>query len=97
MSDLSRKKTTKREFLKILGLSSASLIASRSLADELLSEARGNVIPVVVTIKPNAFRVGRSDRFSSIIVFPEGYEASHVDVLSVRCEGAAEIRQAGRV
>lgn len=88
MSVLSRKKTTKREFLKILGLSSASLIASGSLADELLAEARGDTIPVAVVMKPNAFRSGRSARFSSIIVFPEGYKATHVDVPSVRCEGA---------
>lgn len=91
VSDLSRRKTTKREFLKILGLSSASLFASGSLADELLAEVRGGTIPVVVMIRPNAFRSGRSTPFSSIVVFPEGYEAADVNVPSVRCEGACAL------
>jgi len=91
MSDPSWKKTTKREFLKILGLSSASLLGSGSLADELLAEARGGTIPVVVMMKPNAFRSGRSACFSSILVFPEGYQATDVDVSSVRCEGARSL------
>ncbi len=94
MSDLSSKKTTKREFLKIFGLSSASLLASGSLADELLAEERsvssifGVTIPVVSMIRPNAFRSGRNHRFACTIVFPRGFEAAEVDVSSVRCEGA---------
>ena len=78
MSNLTGKKTTKREFLKILGLSSASLLASGALADELLAEAQGTSavararIPVVVTAKPNAFQLGHGGWFSTIIVFPKG-------------------------
>jgi len=88
MSGSRWKKTTKREFLKLLGISSASLLASGSLADKLLADVHGGTIPAIVTIKPNAFRSGRSDLFSSILVFPEGYEAADVDTSSVRCEGA---------
>jgi hypothetical protein len=91
MFDLGLKNITKREFLRIFGLSSASLFASGSLADELLAEVRGAGTPVVVMIRPNAFRLGRSSPFSSIVVFPEGYEAAHVDVSSVRCEGACAL------
>jgi len=94
MSDLSSKKTTKRQFLKILGVSSASLLSSGALADELLAKARdglpafGAKIPVAVTMKPNALQLGRCGRFSSIITFPKGYRASHIDISTVKCEGA---------
>ncbi len=94
MSDLIQKKTTKREFLRIIGLSSASLFASGLLADRLLAEARSGPsslrakIPVVVTVKPNAFQLGRGDWFSTIVAFPGEYKAADVAISSVRCEGA---------
>jgi len=88
MRDLNRRKITRLEFLRIFGLSSASLFTSGALADQLLAEVLGDMIPVVVMIKPNAFRYGRNDEFSSIVVFPEGYEVTEVDVSSVGCEGA---------
>ena len=88
MRDLNRRKITRLEFLRIFGLSSASLYTSGALADQLLAEVLGDMIPVVVMIKPNAFRYGRNDEFSSIVVFPEGYEVTEVDVSSVGCEGA---------
>jgi len=90
MSDLSSKKTTKREFLKMLGLSSASLFASGLLADKLLAEAQtsGGMIPVVTTIKPNAFQLGSNGWFSTIIVLPGGYKATDMGISSITCEGA---------
>jgi len=88
MRDLNRRKITRRDFLKFFGLSSASLFTSGVLADQLLAEVLSDVIPVVIMIKPNVFRYGRNDEFSSIVVFPEGYEVTEVDVSSVGCEGA---------
>jgi len=90
MSDLGSKKTTKREFLKMLGLSSASLFASGSLADKLLAEAQssGARIPVVITIKPNAFQLGSSGWFSTIIVLPGGHKVADMEISSITCEGA---------
>ena len=46
------------------------------------------MIFVAVMIKPNVFRYGRNDKFSSTVIFPKGYEAVEVDVSSVGCEGA---------
>jgi hypothetical protein len=103
VSDLISKKITKRKFLEILGLSSASLLTSGALADELLAEMQDknhafrDNIPVVVTAKPNAFQLGRSGRFSNIIVFPKGYKADNVDVSSIMCEGAYAVNKALRL
>lgn len=91
MSGLDRKKITKREFLKIVGLSGASLFTLGSLADELLAQAQSAKIPVAVMIKPNAFQPGYGGLFSAAMVFPGGYKAADVDVSSVRCEGACAL------
>jgi hypothetical protein len=88
MPDLHKRKTTKREFLKILGLSSTSLLSFGALADELLAEVQMATIPVASIIRPNAFQSGRGGWFSVMIVFPIGYKAADVDVSTVRCEGA---------
>ena len=88
MSNLSKQKTTKREFLKILGLSSTSLLSFGALADELLAEIQMATIPVVSIIRPNAFQSGRGGWFSIMIVLPSSYKAGDVDVSTVRCEGA---------
>lgn len=91
MFDLIRKKTTKREFLKIFGLSSTSLLASGFLADELLAkvqEKSPDLIPAVVMIKPNVILSAQGRIFSSVVVFPEGYELADAEVSSVMCEGA---------
>jgi len=82
------RKTTRRDFLKFFGLSSASILVPDLLTNDLLAGVLGDMIPVVVMIKPNAFRYGRNDEFRSTVVFPEGYEAIEVDVSSVGCEGA---------
>ncbi len=88
MSNLSRKKTTKREFLKTLGISGASLLASGSLTDELLAQMQSATIPVAPIIKPNVFQHGRGGWFSVMIVLPGGCRTADVDISSVRCEGA---------
>lgn len=88
MSDLNQKKISRLEFLRIFGLSSASLLASGSLADEILSKARNGIIPATIMIKPNALLSGYSTQFSSIVVLPKGYRAADIDVSSVMCEGA---------
>lgn len=88
MSDLSQRKISRLEFLRIFGLSSTSLIASGLLADELVAGVWNGAISVATSIKPNALRSGHSSQFSSIVVFPEGYEAAEVDVSTIRCEGA---------
>jgi len=87
MSDLSKRKTTRRDFLKLFGLSSASILTPGLLTNKLLAEVPDDMIPVVVMIKPNVFRYGRNDKFSSTVIFPEGYEVTEVDVSSVGCEG----------
>lgn len=88
MSALSKNETTRRDFLKFLSLSSASILTPGLLNKKVLNELSGNIISVMAMIKPNVFRYGHNDKFSSIIVFPEGYEAAKVDVSSVECEGA---------
>ena len=87
MSDLCKNKTTRRDFLKFFALSSASILTPGFLTNNLI-EVSDDMIPVLVMIKPNVFRYGRDDEFSSIIVFPEGYNVTEVDVSSVGCEGA---------
>jgi len=88
MSDLNEEKTNRREFLKLFGLSSASILASGILTNGLLANVPCNMIPVAVMIKPNVLRCGCNDKFSSTVIFPEGYDISEVDVSSVRCEDA---------
>lgn len=95
MSDLSKRKTTRRDFLKIFGLSSASILASGLLADELLaqsvSHSSSHRIPIAVLVKPNAFLRGHTSQFGSIVVFPRGYKVADVNVSSVKCEGAKAV------
>lgn len=94
MSDVSKRKTTRREFLKIFGLSSASILASDLLTDEILAQSVSHspshriCIPVTVLVKPNALRPGRNDHFTVAIVLPEGYRTTEIDASTVRCEGA---------
>jgi len=86
MHELNQKRITRLEFLSALGLSSTSLFKLGSVADQLLVNVMVDMIPVVVMLKPNVFRYGHNSEFSSIVVFPEGFDISEVDVSSVRCE-----------
>ena len=93
MPGLIKGKITKRDFLKMLGLSSASLLAGQAnalsrQASGMFYSGFGSGIPVVAMIKPNAFRSRHGFRFTSVVVLPEGYKASHVDASSVTCGGA---------
>jgi len=78
----------RRDFLKLLSLSSASILTPGFLTNNFLIEISDDVIPVEIMIGPNVFRHGRNDEFSSTIVFPEGYNVTEVDISSVECEGA---------
>jgi hypothetical protein len=82
------RKTTRRDFLKIFGLSSASILTPGLLTNKLLASVSGDMTSVVVTIKPNVFRRDCNDKFISTVIFPEGYELTEVDISSVGCEGA---------
>ena len=87
MSSISQKRITRSEFLRLFGLSSVSLLASGSLADEILAGVHSDTIPVKTLIRPNAFPSAHITPFSSIVTLPEGYKAADVDLSSVRCEG----------
>jgi len=94
---LSQKKITRLEFLKIFGVSSASLLAPGALLSGLSARAQGShsvkeaIIPVTIMIKPDVIKLGSGDNFSSIVVFPESYKIADVKVSSVRCEGAPAV------
>jgi hypothetical protein len=91
---LSQKKITRLEFLKFLGVSSASLLAPEVLLSGLSARAQSShsvketIIPVKVTIKPDVIKLGSGENFSSTVVFPESCDIADVNVSSVRCEGA---------
>jgi hypothetical protein len=97
MSDLSKRKTTRRDFLKVFGLSSASILAPGLLTDEFLAQSvshspsHQSYIPVAVLVKPNVFLRGHTSQFGSIVVFPIGYKVADVNVSSVKCEGARAV------
>jgi len=91
---LSQKKITRLEFLKIIGVSSASLLAPEVLLSGLSARAQSRhsvketIIPVKVTIKPDVIKLGSGENFGSTVVFPESCDIADVNVSSVRCEGA---------
>jgi len=95
---LSQNKITRLEFLKVFGVSSASLLAPGLLLSGL-SSARAQssysqkeaIIPVTIMIKPDVIKLGSGDNFGSIVVFPENYNIADVNVFSVRCEGAPAV------
>ena len=95
---LSQRKITRLEFLKIFGVSSASLLAPGLLLSGL-SSARAQssysqkeaIIPVTIMIKPDVIKLGSGDNFGSIVVFPENHNIADVNVSSVRCESAPAV------
>jgi hypothetical protein len=91
---LSQKKITRLEFLKVIGVSSASLLTPEVLLSGISARAQSShsvketIIPVKVTIKPDVIKLGSGENFSSTVVFPESCDITDVNVSSVRCEGA---------
>jgi len=91
---LSQKKITRLEFLKIFGVSGASLLLPGLLPNGLSARAQSGhsvkeaIIPVTTLIKPDAIDLRSGDNFGSIVIFPEGYDITDVNVFSVMCEGA---------
>jgi len=91
---LSQKKITRLEFLKIFGVSSASLLLPGLLPNGLSARAQSShsvkeaIIPVNTLIKPDVINLRSCDNFGSIVVFPEGYDIADVNISSVMCEGA---------
>ncbi|MBC8231473.1 hypothetical protein H8E77_18135 [bacterium] len=94
---LSQKKITRLEFLKVFGVSSASLLVPGLLLSEFSARAQSShsvkeaIIPVTIMIKPDVIKLGSGDNFGSTVVFPESYNVADVNVSSVKCEGAPAV------
>ncbi len=50
------------------------------------------IVPAMVGIRPQVLNLARKGKFTSFIVFPEGYDVGDIDIRSVTCEGASAVK-----